>query len=151
MSAFETLESVAALLPPPQRERFLTMAARFRNVPEDDEYLQVLEAIGFMTLLWKEVPEKIQRTLAGASPTLGCSEQFISIMRDAVTSAIPSYEDLKQIAQRLEAHEQLLARMARHTSTSDKPEHTKRASILWVGVGVILGLGIPELIQFINS
>ena len=105
MSAVQTLESVAALLRAEQRERFLKMVSRFRSVPEDDEYLQVLEAIGFMTLLWREVPQDIQRILERADPEAATGHSVAGIVRDAVAQSIPSYEDLKAITQHLEAHE----------------------------------------------
>ncbi|WP_411845728.1 hypothetical protein AAFN60_19120 [Roseibacillus persicicus] len=105
MNDLSTFEEIASLLPDERRERFLSMVARFQTVPEDDEYLQILEAIGFMTLLWKEVPGEIKAVLAGANPISETCESTANHIRDAVIEAIPSYEDLTQITKRLEAHE----------------------------------------------
>lgn len=89
MASIDTLISVAGLLPLEQRERFLTMAASFQSVPEDDEYLQILEAIGFMTLLWKEVPEEVQKILEGANPVTDTCHSVAGQVREAVVEAIP--------------------------------------------------------------
>lgn len=105
MNDLSTFEEIATLLPDGRRERFLAMATRFQDVPQDDEYLQILEAIGFMTLLWKEVPGEVKAVLAGANPISDTCESTATHIRDAVIQAIPSYEDLKQITNRLEAHE----------------------------------------------
>ena len=54
MADTSTLESISELLPVERRERFLQLVARFQSVPNDDEFLLILEAIGFMTLLYKD-------------------------------------------------------------------------------------------------
>lgn len=136
MSAVETLESVAALLPANRRERFLKMIARFRSVPEDDEYLQVLEAIGFMTLIWREVPKDIQRVLEGANPVSETCQSVAGTIRDAVVEAIPSYEDLKTIVQRLEAHELAL----KNTLTAPEKAGCAGSSWLWMLPSFAMGL-----------
>jgi len=105
-----TLEEIAKLLPQEQAERFLTLVAQFKNVPDDDEYLQLLEAIGFMTLLWKEVPNEIKVILDGANPVSETCHSVGKLVREAVVEAIPSYEDLKSIVKGLEEHELALKR-----------------------------------------
>ena len=153
MSAVETLESVAALLPPERRERFLRMAATFRTVPEDDEYLQMLEAVGFMTLLWKEVPEEVRRVLEGANPINETCESVAKQVRAAVIEAIPSYEDLKQISQRLEGHDLTLSRLL----AERPPTSSRQTRTLWrwitFATGIALGIAAchlaPLLISFL--
>ena len=108
MNDLSTFEEIAALLPPERRERFLSMTIRFQTVPQDDEYLQILEAIGFMTLLWKEVPGEVKAVLAGANPVTETCEGVASQVKDAVIEAIPSYEDLRQITRQLETHQMAL-------------------------------------------
>ncbi|MBB5353851.1 hypothetical protein HNR46_004115 [Haloferula luteola] len=146
MSATDTLEAVAELLPPERKLRFLAMAARFRSVPEDDEYLQMLEAVGLMTLLWKEVPREIRRILAGATPAEGSQEGLAELLKDAVRESVPSYDDLKQIVQRLEAHEQLLMRATRGTQPQQRAHFDMGRCALYTGLGAALALGIPELL-----
>jgi len=151
MSATETLEAVAEMLPPERKVRFLAMAARFRSVPEDDEYLQMLEAIGFMTLLWKEVPEDIQRIIAGASPASANTENIAGILCNTVRDAIPSYEDLRQIVQRLESHEQILVRAGRVPSPAGSQRPSALRCTLFTGLGAVLTLVILELLSRIGQ
>ncbi|MDB4265119.1 hypothetical protein N9891_00060 [bacterium] len=105
-----TFEEIAKLLPQERSERFLSLLAKFKNVPDDDEYLQILEVIGFMTLIWKEVPAEIKAILEGANPVTETCHSVAKQLQEAVVVAIPSYEDLKQISKRLEAHELALKR-----------------------------------------
>lgn len=63
MKAMDTsIEAVAELLPPERRERFFALISRFENVPEDDEHLRILEAMGFLTLIMKAIPNEIAET-----------------------------------------------------------------------------------------
>lgn len=105
-----TIEEITKLLPPEQAERFLTLMAHFKNVPDDDEILQLVEAIGILTLIWKEIPGEIKAILEGANPVTETCESVAVKLQKAVTEAIPSYEDLKQITKRLEGHELALKR-----------------------------------------
>ncbi len=120
-----TLERVAMMLPAEDKERFLILVARFRNVPQDDEYLLVLEAIGFMTLLWSSVPKEILRILEGANPVAESSASLRSMVREAVSESIPSHQDLRSIAHILRDHETALraalacAKPARPANTSN--------------------------------
>jgi len=104
MSALTTLHKVAQLLPSEERERFLTMIASFQNVPEDDEYLLILEAIGFMTLIWQKVPQEVSQILEGANPITETRQELALCVNKAVHEAIPSHDDLRQITQSLEQH-----------------------------------------------
>jgi len=105
MADTSTLESISELLPVERRERFLRLVARFQSVPDDDEFLLILEAIGFMTLLYKEVPDEITKILAGANPINETHEGLSKLVKEAVSESIPSYDDLKRISERLENHE----------------------------------------------
>ena len=40
-------------------ERFFEIAAKYSNVREDDDVLLMLEAIGFIMLVMKEIPDEI--------------------------------------------------------------------------------------------
>ena len=138
MSPCQTLERVAELLSPPQRERFLTSVARFRNIPEDDEYLQVLEAIGFMTLIWSKIPDEIHSILEGAKPANPTSEYLNAQIRSAIQENIPSFEDLRQISQSL--NQQQVA-LKRHLLQSPPGSHHSpaRAWRLFF-IGIFVGL-----------
>ena len=151
MSATDTLEAVAELLPPERKLRFLAMVARFRSVPEDDEYLQILEAIGFMTLVWKEVPDEIRRIVAGASPAAGNTEGIAGILRATVREAIPSYEDLRQIVQRLESHEQLLIRAGRVSLPAGERRGSDWRWVLFTGFGSVLTLAVLEILSHLKA
>ncbi len=119
MANIQTLENIAKLLPQSEREQFLAMIAQFKSVPDDDEYLQILLAIGFMTMLWKEVPNEITKILEGSNPITDTCHSVAKQVREAVIEAIPSYDDLTLISKRLEEHEVTLKRIA-STPTSNK-------------------------------
>ena len=147
MANTETLEQIAELLPSKQREEFLAMLIQFKTVPDDDEYLQILKAIGFMTLLWKEVPKEIKTILEGANPISDTCQSVAGQLRQAVTEAIPSCEDLKLISQRLENHDTALKRILQ-AGTVQQPGPVF-LSLLWsVGVGAaFLGFLFHDFIQ----
>lgn len=105
-----TFEEIAKLLPQEQAEQFLILVAQFQTVPDDDEYLQILEAIGLMTLLWKQVPDEVRSVLEGANPVTETCHSVAKQVREAVIESIPSYEDLQLISKRLSEHEVALKR-----------------------------------------
>lgn len=141
MDANDTLESIASLLPADRRERFLKLCTRFQSVPEEDEYLQILEAIGFMTLLWKEVPREVENVLEGANPVTETCQSVAAKVREAVIESIPSYDDLRAISQRLESHELAL----KNTLAQAKRSFPKSYPTPWIPIfgaslfGVLLG------------
>ena len=131
-----TFEEVAKLLPQERAERFLALVAQFKSVPDDDEYLQLLEAIGFMTLLWKEVPGEIKIILEGAKPVTETCHSVAKQISDAVTEEIPSHEDLTQVSQRLEGHEVALKRLLARTANNGCSSGTRFCGLL---VSFVLG------------
>lgn len=106
----ETLERVADLLPPEQRERLLRVALRFRDLPEEDEFLQVLEAIGLMTLIWSKIPKEIHSILEGAKPIQPTMDFVNAQIRSTIQESIPSFGDLRQISQSLQQQQATLKR-----------------------------------------
>ncbi|MCB1099441.1 MAG: hypothetical protein KDN22_27975 [Verrucomicrobiae bacterium] len=105
--SLETLNRVAKLLPPEQQERFYTLIATLRKVPEDDEILLIIEAIGFMTLLWKEIPVQIEQILAaadGPGRNENCNAYLLAELRQTVQQSlnVPTYADMRQLAARWE-------------------------------------------------
>ena len=140
MANTQTLENIAKLLPQSEREQFLAMIAQFKTVPDDDEYLQILLAIGFMTMLWKEVPNEIREILEGANPITDTCHSVAKQVREAVIDAIPSYDDLILITKRLEEHELSLRRTAtpNNRSSTARPILVFIASLLGTSISIIL-------------
>lgn len=144
MSAIDTLTEIAELLPPKQREQFLLMCARFRNVPEDDEYLQMLEGIGFMTLLMREVPEQLSKVIHEASPVSANHQQIAALIHETISKAIPNYSDLQLITERLENHSLVLNRLLAEI----KQQKQKRIHPGWWGLGFLAGFMSHELLTY---
>ena len=143
MADTSTLESISELLPVERRERFLQLIARFQSVPDDDEFLLILEAIGFMTLLYKEVPDEIAKILAGATPINETHEGLSQLVEDAVSESIPSYEDLKRISERFENHELALKQTLQALVVPPKNRPSLRLLLTTILiVGGLLGYGL---------
>ena len=111
------LERIADLLEASDRDRLLCLATRLKSLPYDDEILLIVESIGFMTLLWKTVPEEIQRILEGANPVPETCANLSRIIQDSINQAIPSQQDLRTVAQSLREHETALRNLRRGEST----------------------------------
>ena len=110
------------------------MCTRFQNVPEDDEYLISLEANGLMTLLWKEVPLQIEQVLEKAAP-IGSNHQHLELfIQQAVQASIPSFDDLKRMAERFENYEATIKRIARDKTAPERHSPTSR-NWLWFTAG----------------
>jgi len=116
MADTSALEAVAAILPPERRERFLTIAAKFEHLPEEDDHLQMLEATGFLPMAGKEVPERMVHLIAQMKT--GISDEGLADLRDGIASDItraielPSLQELRAIAGKLHAGEDTLNRRA---------------------------------------
>lgn len=149
MANTETLESIAELLPHTQREHFLAMIVQFKTVPDDDEYLQILNAIGFMTLLWKEVPNEVKTILDGANPVTETCNSVAKHLQQAVTEAIPSYEDLKLISKRLEEHELALKNTLSIARRSTKSNTVNLGPFVSLIVGCLIGFFAPSFISLL--
>ena len=146
MANTSTLESISELLPVERRERFLQLVARFQSVPDDDEFLLILEAIGFMTLLYKEVPDEIARILAGANPINETHEGLAKLVKEAVCESIPSYEDLKRISECFENHELALKQALQPLKKSNPNQNNSGLFLITIFiVGGALGYGLSLL------
>ena len=146
MADTSTLESISELLPVERRERFLQLVARFQSVPNDDEFLLILEAIGFMTLLYKEVPDEIAKILAGANPTNETHEGLSKLVKEAVCESIPSYEDLKRISECFENHELALKQALQSQKKSNPSQNNSGLLLITIFiVGGALGYGLSLL------
>lgn len=148
MANTETLESIAEMLPAERRDRFLQMVARFQSVPDDDEFLLILEAIGFMTLLYKEVPDEIAKILTGVTPLHATNEGLSQLVRESVTESIPSYEDLKRAAERFENHELSLKQFLQSSKTSHADNQNSIFLFCAIFIlGMIIGYNLTVLAQ----
>ena len=147
MADITTLESVAELLPPQQRERFFQMAARFNSVPDDDEFLHILEAIGFVTLILREVPSEIAKVLEGVKPVQESQQGLSKLLKEAVAESIPSYDDLKRIAERFENHDLTLSEALRSQPQEMPKTHCSHSICLaFLILGMIIGFAASAFI-----
>ena len=100
MADIDTLESLAGLLPEKHREKFFKIASKFSTVPEDDDHLQMLEAVGYMMLVIDEVPARIAEILKDSQQRLGNEEstqlrtEIVAALTDSLDT--PSYKDLRE-------------------------------------------------------
>ena len=105
MANTQAIEAIADALPLEQREAYLRVMTRLREVPEDDEYLLILEAIGFSSLILREIPQQVKEVLAAADTvdSNASSEYLLRQIREELREAIqiPSYHDLKKQLDRL--------------------------------------------------
>lgn len=109
MADTEALESLAEILPTDRREQFFAFISKFRSRPEDDDHFQMLEAIGFIMLVMKEVPEQIAGIIDQAQGKLGQSEtaqlrsEIVAVLSESLDT--PSYKDLRETMLAMRDHE----------------------------------------------
>ncbi len=101
MAETANLESVAKLLPPDQRERFYLTIQKFRTVPQDDDHLVMLDAMGFIALFMKELPAEFGKLIdqAGQRLTEDQSNALGDQIREILTSSldVPNYKDMSEM------------------------------------------------------
>ena len=84
--------------------RFETVS-KFEVVPDDDEYLLLLEALGFLTVVFDKVPQRISEALDRAESGLSedqaaaLQRRFETILKDSVDT--PSYKDLREMVREI--------------------------------------------------
>lgn len=144
-TASETLERVAELLPPAQRERLLLIAIKFRNIPEEDEFLQILEGIGLMTLVWSRIPQEIHAILEAVKPTRPNVDFLNAQIRNTIHESIPSFGDLRQISQLLQQQQTALKRHSSSQLAASGASVRSASSFFW---GILIGLAAAALIFF---
>lgn len=145
-SASQTLERVAELLPPEQRERLFLIALKFRNIPEEDEFLQILEGIGLMTLIWSKIPQEIHLILEAVKPTHPNAEFLNAHIRNTIQESIPSFEDLRQVSQSLQQQQ---ISLKRHLLTPSPGHHqSKPGSWRFFFGGILVGLLAAMIVVF---
>ena len=149
MADIESLKATADLLPPERRERFLLIANKFRNVSEDDDHLQMLEATGYLAMLVSEIPAELGKLVDNARIGLDESQsdrlrtEVVKVLQDSLDT--PSYKDLRQAVESIRdcnvRHQQttnaLHKRMSEFTEASDKGHLHLRGIVQGVGGGMI--------------
>ncbi len=116
-----SVEAIAKLLPPEQSKRFLEVIARFREVPDDDEHLQILEAIGFLTLIMNRIPDEIAQVIEKAESGLNDEQaaalqrRIETILKDSVDT--PSYKDLREMVRQMKEERQQFKQTVNALST----------------------------------
>lgn len=96
-----SIDAMAKLLPDEHRERFFEIMSRFSNAPDDDEHMQLLEAIGFTAMITQRVPEEIAAVVEKMESGF-TDAQFQSLQRRLETLLknsidTPSYKDLRTL------------------------------------------------------
>ena len=100
------LKVLADLLPEERREQFYATAAKFKDLPEDDEMLAVLELMGFITVALDRVPKEMSRMLERSRSGLtdeqrdGLRDDFEAMFKKSVDT--PSYKDLLELVRQMQ-------------------------------------------------
>ena len=131
------MERVAMLLPQEQRERFLALSMRLKTLPEDDEFLLALELICFSTLIWHQVPGRLQQILEKSNPVSENTHSIAGQLKEAIIREIPSCEDLRHLSIRLAQHEKNLKSELRQLQRERKAVVSRGWPLLFLGL--ILG------------
>ena len=93
--------ALAEKLPPKQKAQFLATSLRLKNLPPDDELVVALEALGFTTLILKEIPREIAETVSKMRSGLddaqreGLQEDIEEVLKRSIDT--PSYKDLREM------------------------------------------------------
>ncbi|MEM7312651.1 MAG: hypothetical protein AAF497_05815 [Planctomycetota bacterium] len=95
-----SLHAVSELLPPEHQERFAEIVRYFEELPEDDETVQLVTAMGIVALTMSQIPEKVSALLKEAHDVLSedqaktLGDQFREILTSSLD--IPSYRDMSE-------------------------------------------------------
>ncbi len=147
MSEFvESIDRIVDLLPVERREAFLALAARLQTLPEDDEILMVIEAMGFMSLILRNIPEQIHQIITAASSTGApdTNAYLISELKQTVTEAIniPAYADMRQLAARWEEQHGLFKTSIHQLTQNLSPSRNSTSASLSFLSGILIGVGV---------
>lgn len=108
MADTTAFEALAEKLPPDQRARFLAMSIQLRNLPPDDELVLAIEALGFTSLILKEIPAEISDVIGKMRSGLsdaqrdGLREDMEEILKQSIDT--PSYKDLRETIRLMQEH-----------------------------------------------
>ena len=105
-----SIDAMAKLLPDDHRERFFEIMARFSKAPDDDEYMLLLEAIGFTSMITQRVPGEIAAIVEKMESGF-TDAQFQSLQRRLETLLknsidTPSYRDLRTLVGEMKDHQE---------------------------------------------
>ena len=137
------IERIADLLPDEQREKFLVLSTRFKTLPEDDEFLLALELICYSTLIWHQVPERLQSLLEKANPVAENTHSIAGELKEALVQEIPSCGDLRDLSFRLVQLEKNLGSAIRQLQ-KERKRPTGWSGLLML-VGIALGYLAPRI------
>ena len=108
MSDADAFAALAEKLPPDQRARLLAMSIRLKDLPPDDELTIAMEALGFTTLVLKEIPQEISEAIGKARSGLSDSrrEGLRADIEEMLTNSLdtPSYKDLRETIRQMQDH-----------------------------------------------
>lgn len=147
MADTSALESLAELIPAERRERFFRIAAKFRDVSEDDDHLQMLEAVGFMTLVMEKIPDRVAALLDGARTALGTedAERLRAEVTEILTESLdtPSYKDLREAVRSIREQEHRFERKVDdlHKSLTDVERRPANPSDPWQASSAACSVG----------
>ncbi len=91
MADISNLETIAKLLPADQREQFYLTIQKYRKVPQDDDHLVMLDAMGFIALFMSKLPTEISRLLEQAE---GLTDQQAKALGDQFSAILTSSLDV---------------------------------------------------------
>jgi hypothetical protein len=145
-----SIEAVSRLIADEhQRERFLDLMGRLRNLPEDDEQLQFMEIVGFTTLILKQIPNEIAAVVEKAQSGLSDDQvdvlqrRFETILKDSVDT--PSYKDLREMVGQMKEERQQFKQTVEGLSHDiisipcvPTPGTFTTKSVVWIGIACLL-------------
>ena len=140
-------ERIAALLPQEERVRFLSLSTRLKELPEDDEFLLALELICYSTLIWHEVPTRIQELLEKSNPVVETTHSIAGELKEALIQEVPSCEDLRDLSIRLGQHEKNLQSQLRRAQRQG--EGGRVSGMLWLAVGLFGGFLLRGVLSWL--
>ena len=103
------LETLAEKLPPDLRDRLRSLAIQLQNLPPDDGLKLAVEALGFTSLVLKEVPAEVASVVDGIPAGLSdaqreaIKEDMTEVVRHTITT--PSFKDLRETIGMIQIHQ----------------------------------------------
>ena len=154
MSDTTALESLSDLLPAERREQFFKFVSKFRSRPEDDDHFQLLEAIGFIMLVMREIPEQIAGIIDQAQGKLGQSEteqlrsEIVAVLHESIDT--PSYKDLREtvlsICDQEARFRQKVTDLQKQLARAETATRNNTTSTLSIAHGLLIALTSAALI-----
>ncbi len=144
MAEIVNLESVAKLLPKEQREQFYLIVQKYKTVPQDDDHLVMLDAMGFIALFMNELPRKIGKLLDQAGQRLtedqatALGNQFSEILQNSLD--VPNYQDMTKVTR--DIRETYQKSEAESRKLNEKLRNTHRQIAKYSRLSPVIGTSI---------